>query len=264
MPITWYPRNFTNPDLLTGLNSMQTRLSDDALYSVQLGLYVIGYREYKDDEVTATGPPLIPGLDQKVPPRASDAGPAGHLQQQELVRLPLETPGGGYQSEPGPAVVPDRLGADAHPLHLQDGLPQTCAPPPERHECHQPAGRVRLPFFSSNHILSLGWSPPRSPCTGSGPPTSSSTRGSPSIPRNRISDPSSLMRSPARCATTGQFCPFQCFHNRKMFRYDEDGALQNFIRDTETNSSCPCIETQARLDLGRFMPHPRCSQVRRS
>lgn len=44
-------------------------------------------------------------------------------------------------------------------------------------------------------------------------------------------------------------------------RYDEDGALFNFIRDTETNSSCPCVETQARLDLGRFMPHPRCSQV---
>ncbi|VDM77346.1 unnamed protein product [Strongylus vulgaris] len=43
--------------------------------------------------------------------------------------------------------------------------------------------------------------------------------------------------------------------------YDEDGALFNFIRDTETNSSCPCIETQARLDLGRFMPHPRCSQT---
>ncbi|KAJ1372984.1 hypothetical protein KIN20_035302, partial [Parelaphostrongylus tenuis] len=41
----------------------------------------------------------------------------------------------------------------------------------------------------------------------------------------------------------------------------EDGALFNFIRDTETNSSCPCVETQARLDLGRFMPHPRCSQT---
>lgn len=45
------------------------------------------------------------------------------------------------------------------------------------------------------------------------------------------------------------------------FRYDEDGALHNFIRDTETNASCPCVESQARMDLGRFMPHPRCSQV---
>lgn len=28
------------------------RLSDDAMYSVQLGLYVIGYREFKDDDVS--------------------------------------------------------------------------------------------------------------------------------------------------------------------------------------------------------------------
>lgn len=43
--------------------------------------------------------------------------------------------------------------------------------------------------------------------------------------------------------------------------YDEDGAQWNFIRDTETNSSCPCIERQAIADIGRFMPHPRCSQA---
>lgn len=42
--------------------------------------------------------------------------------------------------------------------------------------------------------------------------------------------------------------------------YDEDGAQWNFLREVETNASCPCTETQARLDLGRFMPHPRCSQ----
>jgi hypothetical protein len=42
--------------------------------------------------------------------------------------------------------------------------------------------------------------------------------------------------------------------------YDEDGAQWNFIRDVETNSSCPCTERQARMDIGRFMPHPRCSQ----
>ena len=43
--------------------------------------------------------------------------------------------------------------------------------------------------------------------------------------------------------------------------YDEDGAQWNFIHDVETNSSCPCIERQAQADLGRFMPHPRCSQA---
>lgn len=52
MPITWFPRNFTNPDMLNNLNQVGTRISDDALYGVQLGLYVIGYREFKDDEVS--------------------------------------------------------------------------------------------------------------------------------------------------------------------------------------------------------------------
>ncbi|KAK6023470.1 AMOP domain protein [Ostertagia ostertagi] len=43
--------------------------------------------------------------------------------------------------------------------------------------------------------------------------------------------------------------------------FNEDGALSNFIRETETNSSCPCKEEQAKMDLGRFMPHPRCSAL---
>lgn len=39
--------------------------------------------------------------------------------------------------------------------------------------------------------------------------------------------------------------------------FDEDGAQYNFLRDVETNASCPCTEKQAKMDLGRFMPHPR-------
>lgn len=67
MPVTWYPRNFTNPDL--NYLDQYVRISDDALYAVQLGfsfdimqlnavwvffmagLYVIGYKEFKDDQV---------------------------------------------------------------------------------------------------------------------------------------------------------------------------------------------------------------------
>ncbi len=49
MPISWYPRNFTNPDIETHLD--QFRIMDDSIYAVQLGLYVIAYREYKDDNV---------------------------------------------------------------------------------------------------------------------------------------------------------------------------------------------------------------------
>uniref|UniRef100_A0A914RVM2 F54D1.6-like second Ig-like domain-containing protein n=1 Tax=Parascaris equorum TaxID=6256 RepID=A0A914RVM2_PAREQ len=42
MPLSWYPRNFTNPDYLTTDHSV--RISDDALYSVQLGLYIKKFR----------------------------------------------------------------------------------------------------------------------------------------------------------------------------------------------------------------------------
>ena len=49
MPLIWYPRNFTNPDLL--LTNQHMRLGDDSMYSVQLGLYVVAYREFKDDNV---------------------------------------------------------------------------------------------------------------------------------------------------------------------------------------------------------------------
>lgn len=49
MPITWFPRNFTNPDL--NFQDHYVRISDDSLYAVQLGLYVIGYKEFKDDQV---------------------------------------------------------------------------------------------------------------------------------------------------------------------------------------------------------------------
>lgn len=44
MPISWYPRNFTNPDLE---RDQTRRVGDDSIYSVQLGLYVIGYKEFQ-------------------------------------------------------------------------------------------------------------------------------------------------------------------------------------------------------------------------
>lgn len=53
MSLSWYPRNFTNPDLLVFNNNFQ--LSNDAIYSVQLGLYVIGYKEALDESVILAG-----------------------------------------------------------------------------------------------------------------------------------------------------------------------------------------------------------------
>uniref|UniRef100_A0A914XMH5 AMOP domain-containing protein n=1 Tax=Plectus sambesii TaxID=2011161 RepID=A0A914XMH5_9BILA len=55
--------------------------------------------------------------------------------------------------------------------------------------------------------------------------------------------------------------PNQAQGDALLSGYDEDGAQWNFIRDTEMNASCPCVEAQAKLDIGRFMPHPRCSQL---
>uniref|UniRef100_A0A915BIP2 NIDO domain-containing protein n=2 Tax=Parascaris univalens TaxID=6257 RepID=A0A915BIP2_PARUN len=49
MPISWYPRNFTNPDYFNAEQIFQ--IANDAMYSVQLGLYVIGYREAQDNKV---------------------------------------------------------------------------------------------------------------------------------------------------------------------------------------------------------------------
>lgn len=51
MPLSWYPRNFTNPDL--GFLDQNMHISDDAIYGVQLGLYVIGYKEAKDDQANS-------------------------------------------------------------------------------------------------------------------------------------------------------------------------------------------------------------------
>uniref|UniRef100_A0A914D7A3 NIDO domain-containing protein n=1 Tax=Acrobeloides nanus TaxID=290746 RepID=A0A914D7A3_9BILA len=56
MPISWYPRNFTNPELIYQMESntgggAQYSISQDQLYSVQLGLYVIGYKEARDDQI---------------------------------------------------------------------------------------------------------------------------------------------------------------------------------------------------------------------
>lgn len=49
MPVAWYPRNFTNPEFTFTQPNFQ--LSNEALYAVQLGLYVIGYREWQDNQV---------------------------------------------------------------------------------------------------------------------------------------------------------------------------------------------------------------------
>ncbi|KAK6750201.1 hypothetical protein RB195_002288 [Necator americanus] len=219
MPISWYPRNFTNPELFNTLNQMGPRISDDALYGVQLGLYVIGYREYKDDEIKKFRP-----------------------EHRTLARLATYTNRNGFDYRWRPQEEVINLN-QVQQWYMTDWERWNTlytyrvgyfklAPirPNDLNGTELLSGLVSAPI--SLHWL---WSPED----------------------NRFGQ--STFSQQERDQRTE-------FVSRKSMEmchdwYDEDGALFNFIRDTETNSSCPCIETQARLDLGRFMPHPRCSQA---
>lgn len=50
MTIKWYPRNFTNlqTDQLSQDPQLRPQIYDDGIYNVQLGLYIVGYREAQD------------------------------------------------------------------------------------------------------------------------------------------------------------------------------------------------------------------------
>uniref|UniRef100_A0A7I4YIP3 AMOP domain protein n=1 Tax=Haemonchus contortus TaxID=6289 RepID=A0A7I4YIP3_HAECO len=219
MPITWYPRNFTNPELFNNLNQIGTRISDDALYGVQLGLYVIGYREYKDDEIKKFRP-----------------------EHRTLARLATYTNRNGYEYRWKPQEEVINLN-QVQQWYLTDWerwntlytyrvgyLKLAPMRPNDLNGTELLSGLVTAPI--SLHWL---WSPED----------------------NRFGQTSfSQQERDERTEFVSQKSKEMC-HDW----FDEDGALFNFIRDTETNSSCPCIETQARLDLGRFMPHPRCSQT---
>uniref|UniRef100_A0A914VIY8 NIDO domain-containing protein n=1 Tax=Plectus sambesii TaxID=2011161 RepID=A0A914VIY8_9BILA len=52
MPIMWYPRNFTDPDF----DYRNGRIGEDAMYNVQLGLFVMGYKESKDASINKYRP----------------------------------------------------------------------------------------------------------------------------------------------------------------------------------------------------------------
>ncbi|KAL6740583.1 hypothetical protein Aduo_013927 [Ancylostoma duodenale] len=219
MPISWYPRNFTNPELFNNLNQVGTRISDDALYGVQLGLYIIGYREYKDDEIKKFRP-----------------------EHRTLARLTTYTNRNGFEYRWRPQEEVINLNQIQqwfltdwerwNTLYTYRVGYFKLAPmrPNDMNGTELLSGLVSAPV--SLHWL---WSPED----------------------NRFGQTTFSQQE------RDQRTEFVSMKSKEMCHdwYDEDGALFNFIRDTETNSSCPCIETQARLDLGRFMPHPRCSQT---
>uniref|UniRef100_A0A0N5AK15 Protein mesh n=1 Tax=Syphacia muris TaxID=451379 RepID=A0A0N5AK15_9BILA len=215
MPISWYPRNFTNPEY----TSMEMRPSDDTMYSVQLGLYVIGYKESLDDHIKKFRPEHRVlcrlttysnrnGLEYRFKPQEEriTLNQVEHWYMTEWERMnELFTFRFGYLK------LAPITSADETSLELKSGL-------------------VSAPI--SLHWL---W-----------------TSNNPQYSTNTFSQQDRESKEKFVEKKALEMC-----HDW----YNEDGALENFIRDTETNASCPCIERQAIMDIGRFMPHPRCSQV---
>ncbi|KHN87866.1 Uncharacterized protein F54D1.6 [Toxocara canis] len=217
MPISWYPRNFTNPDI--SLVDHNVRLSDDAIYGVQLGLYVVGYKESLDNQIKKFRPEhrtlcrLATYSNKNTPDyRWKPQEERINLYQVERWYLnewerinELFTFRFGYLKL-APVKSNDDTGTD-----LLSGL-------------------VSAPI--SLHWL---W-----------------TTNNPEFSTTTYSQQDADARKEFVKKKSLEMC-----HDW----FDEDGAQWNFIRDTETNASCPCVESQAKMDLGRFMPHPRCSQV---
>ncbi|KAL3094436.1 hypothetical protein niasHT_025912 [Heterodera trifolii] len=219
MPITWYPRNFTNPDL--NYMDQTWHISDDALYGVQLGLYVIGYKEAKDDQIKKFRP------EHRVLCRLatySNRNTYEYRWNAQKERINLNQVEQWYLNdwERINELFTYRVGyLKLAPLRTNEQAfvaPQLLS------------GLVSAPI--SLHWL---W-----------------TSGNPMYDTTTFS----RQEADSRQAFISQKAKEMC-HDW----YDEDGAQWNFIRDVETNASCPCMEHQAKFDLGRFMPHPRCSQT---
>ncbi|KAL3110585.1 hypothetical protein niasHT_016222 [Heterodera trifolii] len=209
MPISWYPRNFTNPDL--NYLDQYVRISDDTLYAVQLGLYVIGYKEFKDDQLKKFRP------EHRILCRLATYANRNTLEyrwrpQEERINV--------YQVEQWYMNDWERM----NELYTFRFGYLKLAPirPNELTTPQLLSGLVSAPI--SLHWL---W-----------------TLDSPLFQTTSFS----AQETNTRAAFVAQKAKEMC-HDW----YDEDGAQWNFIRDVETNAS-------SKLDLGRFMPHPRCSQ----
>lgn len=220
MPLSWYPRNFTNPEL--DYKDHNIRISDDQLYSVQLGLYVIGYREAVDNQIKKFRP------EHRVLCRLASYSNRNSPEyrwkpQEERINL--------YQVERWHLTDWERTNLlFTYRFGYLKLAPITANEDASQYINILPSGLVSAPI--SIHWL---W-----------------TINNPQYESSSYSQKDAEARKQFVSAKSSEMC-------RDWF--NEDGAQYNFIRDTETNASCPCVESQARVDIGRFMPHPRCSQV---
>uniref|UniRef100_A0A8L8K0N2 AMOP domain protein n=1 Tax=Heligmosomoides polygyrus TaxID=6339 RepID=A0A8L8K0N2_HELPZ len=253
MAIKWYPRNFTAVRSLTAGETVN--YFDDSIYNVQLGLYVVGYKEAQDDNVRKFVPQhrVLARL-ASYQNRVDDQ----HRWNPIIESYQLDRVDEWYLSkyEMREELFTFRFGY----LKLAP-MVQTEAPTsPDR-------GRfVELPEGMISAPISLHWLwtlPPEGEFEGNKQDKQEKLAFVKIKVRSRL-DTEVGKRTNDRLLKNPQDDLLAIgidLQARDMCSdwFNEDGALANFIRETETNSSCPCKEEQAKMDLGRFMPHPRCS-----
>ncbi|CAJ0942131.1 unnamed protein product, partial [Mesorhabditis belari] len=227
--IKWFPRNFTI-DLSTDILGTQSRnYMDNSIYSVPLGLYVFGYREAQDE----TKKKFIP-QHRVLAKLASFSNRADeeYRWKSQIEKLDLNRVEKWFLTEweLKEELYTYRFGylkLAPQPLNEQSATKNGHGVHPEI-----PEGIVSAP-------ISLHW-----------------------LWTTFDNKERAKLKNDGRSEKDANL-EFVKEKSREMCKdwYEEDGALNNFIRETETNSSCPCKEEQASMDYGRFMPHPRCSRL---
>ncbi|CAD6187933.1 unnamed protein product [Caenorhabditis auriculariae] len=224
MTIKWYPRNFTQSRVLSQNN--EVNYFDDSIYNFPIGLYVVGYKEAQDVQLKKFVPKhRVLARMATFQNRAEE-----HYRWHPLVEHPQIDQVEEWflgRDEFKSELFTYRFGyLKLAPLH--QSAESVFVDPHHGRNIELDEGMVSSPI--SLHWL---WTLP----------SEGEYRGS----KQDREQKANFVKNKAR-----EMC-----HDW----YDEDGALNNFLRDTETNSSCPCKVEQARMDLGRFMPHPRCSTL---
>ncbi|KJH44890.1 AMOP domain protein [Dictyocaulus viviparus] len=248
MTIKWhvvrYPRNFTVSRTF-GIGEA-VNYFDNSIYNVNLGLYVIGYKEAQNDNLRKFVP------QHRVLARC-------FLESYHFYSLDYST----YQNRVDESLKWNPL-IEVYNLNRVDEWYLS------EYEMRNELFSFRFGYLKLAPITSTQRSPP------------SSGNRFINLPEGMISAPISLhwlWTLPPDGEFTGNKQDVEeklvfvkekistlkpvNFKAREMCHewFNEDGALSNFIRETETNCSCPCKEEQAKMDVGRFMPHPRCSTL---
>lgn len=213
--ILWFPRNFTNTQ--TGI----TDVNNPALYTMSLGLYVVGYKEARDDAI------------KKFRPIHRVLARLGTYQNQGNEIYRWEPQKARIQLSQVEQWYLDDSEKENDLFTYRFGYLKLAPLPAEDLGGGQFVGDLPTGLISAPIALHWLWALRYGSASGT-----------------------SADEVDARKQFVKEKATEMC-----QSWFDEDGALPNFIRETETNSSCPCKEDQAKLDIGRFMPHPRCSQI---